>query len=655
MIVVFFLSFIFGSFVTTQNSTKAQAASIPTITEFPLNSPGSAASSITSGPDRNLWATGIQGNHVWEITTDGIIKPFKVPAGGAEITSGSDGNLWYSDVYGNKIDRLTPSGVNTPFPISTLNSAPWGVTLGSNGNVWFAESSGNKIGEITPQGAITEFAIPTYNSQPFAITTGPDGNIWFAESVGNKIGKISISGIITEYQIPTASSTPYDIKGGKDGNVWFVEYNAKKIGKMTPNGDIIEYSLSTISGLGEVESRITLGPDGNIWFGYSSSTHGYWAEITPGGAISEVTVTSNLGEMTTGPDGKIWFASEEQIGRINIAQISARSKLVVVVQGLDSSLSTNNIADNNGYGTVSGFGTIVSNLQKTAEFKTNTQFMAFSYKGSQPHTDGKPLIYGCKDTYANPIMLDESNLKAQISLYLTKRPNTDVYIFSHSLGGVVTFAYVADLVKKNLHSLSLGGGSVLKGVAIADSPIGGIIDNLSYEKLIIGKALACNIAPNDMVAIHDLITLKTKIPWSSSFEGLSASIYTTILNKGKGTYVTNQEVAGTAENLGLRLLIVGNEYDLLWHPNVCGQGSNFGNTEYMVELGKGSSNGGALYARSFKSGSLSPLECRIDKLFKYKAFHMDVLSNTDVSTVVWEVFTDRKVDKLTPVTLSHKP
>jgi len=332
---------------------------------------------------------------------------------------------------------------------------------------------------------------------------------------------------------------------------------------------------------------------------------------------------------------------------------SSKNKLVVIVQGIGSSLSKGNVAGNNGYGDVPepDFGTIVPKLKATAEFKTNTQFMAFSYGGTQNHTDGKPSIYGCEATYANPIMLEESYLKAQISLYLTKHPNTDVYIFSHSLGGVVTFAYIADLVENNLHSLSLGGGSVLKAVAIGDSPLGGIIADTSYLKLMIGNAIHCAL-PNNVFSIADLIRIKAQIPSKTFFEGLTASIYYSILNNGKGKYITNQVVAQNAINLGLRLVIVGNDYDLLWHPNVCGQGSNFGNTEYMVETGTGK-NGGVLYVRSFKSGSLSPLECV--KLPSTLGYHFAVLSNNDVETVVWEVFTDRKVDKLTPVTLSHKP
>jgi len=73
------------------------------------------------------------------------------------------------------------------------------------------------------------------------------------------IGKlVPGSGLITEYTLPGESATR--ISAGPDGNIWFTLYG--KIGKITPSGTVTEYSLPS----GYSPSWITTGPDDNMWF-----------------------------------------------------------------------------------------------------------------------------------------------------------------------------------------------------------------------------------------------------------------------------------------------------------------------------------------------------------------------------------------------------
>jgi len=56
---------------------------------------------------------------------------------------------------------------------------------------------------------------------------------------------------------------PRRITVGPDGNLWFTETNFNKIGRITPAGGITEFTIPTASSF---PFGITAGPDGNLWF-----------------------------------------------------------------------------------------------------------------------------------------------------------------------------------------------------------------------------------------------------------------------------------------------------------------------------------------------------------------------------------------------------
>ena len=82
----------------------------------------------------------------------GGITEFPVPTTGSQpssITAGPDGNLWFTE-NANRIGRITTSGVATEYPIPTPQSYPGGITSGPDANVWFVEIVGNKLGRVAP-------------------------------------------------------------------------------------------------------------------------------------------------------------------------------------------------------------------------------------------------------------------------------------------------------------------------------------------------------------------------------------------------------------------------------------------------------------------------------------------------------------------------
>jgi virginiamycin B lyase len=126
------------------------------------------------------------------------------------ITSGPDGNLWFTEQAGNQIGRITTSGTVTEFPIPTANSQPVGITSGPDGNLWFTEQAGNQIGRITTSGAITQYPTSPVslmaNAEPSDIVEGPDGNLWFTETNVSQIGALIFP--VTSSSSGSNSGTP---------------------------------------------------------------------------------------------------------------------------------------------------------------------------------------------------------------------------------------------------------------------------------------------------------------------------------------------------------------------------------------------------------------------------------------------------------------
>lgn len=292
---------------------------------------------MTSGPDGNLWFTGLNQSPdqsqpdqalIGCMTPRGAIclnakgqpKEFllsdnEFPTG---ITSGSDGNLWFTeslDYNGNSIGqvgRITPQGQLSEFPILLANSDPIMITSGPDGNLWFTDDGTGAIGRITPganpQASLVEFPIPVPDAgRSFleGITSGPDGNLWFAQTVFagqstlGQIGRITPDAdparSIRLFSIPSASSIPVMITSGPDGNLWFTESTEKgvdngalltigQIGRVTPQGHISEFPIPNsnfhtqggggfLYGVQSGPLAIATGPDGNLWFTNSDVTH----------------------------------------------------------------------------------------------------------------------------------------------------------------------------------------------------------------------------------------------------------------------------------------------------------------------------------------------------------------------------------------------
>ena len=297
----------------------------PTVTEYPLITPGGFASHLAVGNDGNAYVGLREANMIAKVTPEGVVTEFTIPTANSYpsyLTAGPDGNIWFTEGVANKIGRVTPDGVFTEFPIPSGNS-PTDLVWGPDGNLWFTEGNAGKVARMTPDGAtFTEFTPPSgTSSSPNGITAGPDGNLWVALRGANKIAKVTTAGVITEFNIPTPSSDTDGIRPGPDGNLWFAEADGNKIGRITPAGVITEFPIPTAS---SGTNHVAAGPDGNLWFA-ETDAHKF-ARITPTGTITEFTLPTpasgpHFPEM--GPDGNLWI-TERDANKVAKVQIPLR-------------------------------------------------------------------------------------------------------------------------------------------------------------------------------------------------------------------------------------------------------------------------------------------------------------------------------------------
>jgi streptogramin lyase len=259
------------------------------ITDHTVSPPSGATSftitSLTTGPDGNVWFNGItNSSSVYagslNISTGAVsFYASPVPSYGSpgNIVTGSDGNLWYtvksayasSDSYLIKVNPST--GVSSTGHTFDSYVELSSLTSGPDGNLWLTDDYYNKVDAIaiSSGNALASYTIPTSSSYASGIITGPDGNLWLTEA--GKITKLTTSGTFTEYT-PASGVQPGDLTVGSDGAVWFVDAGSStfKIGRITSSGSITEYT--TPSGTSEIFYGMALGPDNAMWFGYSSSS-----------------------------------------------------------------------------------------------------------------------------------------------------------------------------------------------------------------------------------------------------------------------------------------------------------------------------------------------------------------------------------------------
>ncbi len=262
---------------------------------------------------------------------------------GGGITVGPDKNIWFANYSRQSIGRITPDVGNiaatvVEFPTSKRPLDVVGVPGTSGGVVWFTELE-DKIGEIVPAApnAISESPLLTPFWPASWLCTTPNGDVWATDTY-NGIYQITPAPTfgtpptVTSYTVPSIPvggllllPAPTKITLGPDGNLWFTEEAADRIGRalLTNPNQINTFPIPPAPGLPAANpDGITTGPDGNLWF--TEQQRDMIGRITPSGsnAIKEfggLTPGSEPFDMAAGSDGGLWFTevNASYIGRID--------------------------------------------------------------------------------------------------------------------------------------------------------------------------------------------------------------------------------------------------------------------------------------------------------------------------------------------------
>ncbi len=194
------------------------------ITNYQIPIPNEQATSLTIGPDRNIWFSEQQPDGkqamIGRMKPDGqFLPPFSVQ-GGRYMTTGPDGRVWIPQAGVNEITAVTAMGQSTTY--GGLTEPAGQIVSGPDGNLWFVER--DYVGKITTSGVVTEYSEPTSLSLA-SLTVGPDRHIWFTSGQSNWIGRISLLGQTQFFENPATFGVEGTIVKGPDNNLWFAETN----------------------------------------------------------------------------------------------------------------------------------------------------------------------------------------------------------------------------------------------------------------------------------------------------------------------------------------------------------------------------------------------------------------------------------------------
>jgi virginiamycin B lyase len=294
----------------------ASASATGEITEYnyPSNSEFTPRE-MTVGPDGNVWTVmhRVESNvlRLLKTTPAGAHTEYKsmeweCPAAG-DIVTGSDNNLWFACPGVKKLARFTTAGVITYFPLPTTGINQ--LARGTEGNLWYAGPAG--VGKITPAGVATPFV--SYAGAPSDIEVAPDGSAWVSyngnvsPNTADKIVRFTTGGVATTFTLP-ANTWVNKLTVGPDGNIWYTADSSgltkPAVGKLTPAGVNTSYPVEK----GRAPWEIVSGPDKNLWF--TDQYKGYVTRITTAGVMTAYKpsgVVPRTQPIVSGPGGKLWF------------------------------------------------------------------------------------------------------------------------------------------------------------------------------------------------------------------------------------------------------------------------------------------------------------------------------------------------------------
>jgi virginiamycin B lyase len=249
-------------------------------TRYHVSTPLSSPYQVAVDGGGSVWFTEIDAGKIGQITPQGAIREYTVPAGAssspatsltgpAGIAIGKGGVVWFTEVYEDSVGSFS-NGTFREYPLAGAVS-PTGIALDSQGDVWVTLHGGSDIAELNPAKNSTRIistSVPSGVSStlPYFVAVDPQGDVWFDEHYGNAIARFTPSNqTLVEYEIPTRVASLGEISGaltiGLDsaGHPWFTEFYAGKVGTVDLRGTLGMQVVVGSEGVRPARSHIPKG------------------------------------------------------------------------------------------------------------------------------------------------------------------------------------------------------------------------------------------------------------------------------------------------------------------------------------------------------------------------------------------------------------
>ncbi len=276
----------------------------------------------TNPADRNI----VSGNALDGIHVEGT------------LTTPATGNIIQGDFVGVAADGKSSL-------IAAAGFQPTGITKGADGNLWFTESGSNAVGRITPAGVVTEFSLAALGAGngPIDIVSDPANSLlYFTEKNVGRIGGINpLAGsdaLILASETQSAVVPSGDGAGvgritlGPDGNLWFTEASVNRVGNINPTLTTIN-EFSTGITAGAAPTNIVSGAGGALWF--TEFGNNAVGRITTAGVVTEFSLAglqaaSGPFDIASDPTNHLLYFTEQGVGRIGSINPSAGSDAAIL-------------------------------------------------------------------------------------------------------------------------------------------------------------------------------------------------------------------------------------------------------------------------------------------------------------------------------------
>jgi len=244
------------------------------------------------------------------------------------LTLGPDGNMWFGGSrQGRKgtvdvVGRVTPGGHVSEFALPPRSPAELGISsivAGSDGHLYFTQPNANAIGRVSTSGQIESLGpLPNAGSRPRTIVAAPDGTLWVTEEGIDRVGHIYIgTGFLQEIGL-APGARPTGIAAGPDGTIWVAEPGLHRVGRKVPSEPFVSLQVFDRS----IPSAVVRGPEGDVWV---TDEGGPWLErfapssFTPKAEYKRLELPFGRGTrwLVFGPRGDFWFSSGNRVGSIS--------------------------------------------------------------------------------------------------------------------------------------------------------------------------------------------------------------------------------------------------------------------------------------------------------------------------------------------------